>query len=130
MEKEKIKIPLITLKWSDWMPWEALKADARRGGVQVPNKKPGVYEVKYKDEKDAQKRLTIGKTSNLRQRIKQGLVKGKTPHAAGAKIRVKEDISKIVVRWAITDRRAAVEEELHRRYLKKFGKLPKYVEHT
>jgi len=126
-EIETIKIPPISLKWSDWIFWDDLKVDARKVGIKVPNKKPGVYEVKYSD---IEERLTIGKASDLRMRIKQGLVKGKTPHSAGEKIRDSEDTSRIVVRWAVTDRPAAVEEELHKRYLKRFSKLPKYVEHT
>ena len=88
---------------------------------------PGVYEAKYIN---AEERLTIGKTSNLRMRIKQGLIKGKTPHSAGQKIRDNEDTSRIVVRWSITDRPAAVEEELHKRHINMFGELPKYVDHT
>lgn len=128
MERQIIKIPVIELEWSHWVPWDDLKIDARKkGGVRVPNKKPGVYEVKYQDTEE---RLTIGKASNLRMRIKQGLVKGKAPHSAGKKIRANEDISKIVVRWTITDRPAAVEEDLHMKYKNKFGKLPKYVKHT
>ena len=63
-------------------------------------------------------------------RIKQGLVKGKAPHSAGDRIRAKEDVSKIVVRWAITNRPPAVEEEMHKKHLNRFGKLPKYVKHT
>jgi hypothetical protein len=124
---EKIKIYSIQLDWSDWIPWNNFKIDARGGGIKVPNKIPGVYEVKYLDSKE---RLTIGKASDLRMRIKQGLVKGKVPHSAGEKIRKSENLSKIVIRWAITNRPACIEEELHRRYLGKFGKLPKYVEHT
>jgi hypothetical protein len=77
-----------------------------------------------------EERLTIGKASDLRMRIRQGLVKGKTPHSAGGGIRTEEDTSKIVVRWAITDRPATVEEELRKRHLDKFGRLPKYVEHS
>jgi len=125
--EEVINIPPITLKWSGWVDWDEIKKDARRGGIKIPNKKPGIYEVKYRDSEE---RLTIGKASDLRMRIRQGLVKGKTPHSAGERIRAEEDTSKIVVRWAITDRPAAVEEELHKRHLDKFGKLPKYVEHT
>jgi hypothetical protein len=127
MEEETINIPPITLKWSDWVHWDEIKKDARKGGIKIPNKKLGVYEVKYKDSEE---RLTTGKASDLRMRVRQGLVKGKTPHSAGEKIRAKEDTSRIVVRWAITDRPAAVEEELHKRHLNKFGKLPKCVEHT
>jgi len=127
MEKEEIKIPPIELEWSNWIPWDDLKADARGGGIKVPNKKPGVYEAKCNN---AEERLTIGKASDLRMRIKQGLVKGKTAHSAGKRIRAEENTSRIVVRWAVTDRPAAVEEELHKRHLTKFCKLPKYVEHT
>ncbi len=127
MEIEIIEIPPIQLKWSEWTPWDSLKLNARIGGVKVPNKKSGVYEVKYRD---CDERLTIGKASNLRRRIKRGLVEGKIPHSAGKKIHAYEDTSKIVVRWAVTDRPAAVEEELHRRHLNRFGKLPKYVKHT
>lgn len=127
MRRELIEITPIPLEWSDWFPWDDLKVDARRGGIKVLNKKPGVYEVKCRD---AEERLTIGKASDLRMRIRQGLVKGKTPHSAGERIRVSEDTSRMVVRWAVTDRPAAVEEELHKRYLSRFGKLPRYVEHT
>jgi len=97
------------------------------GGVIVPNRKAGVYEAKYVDD---EQRLTIGKASDLRMRVKQGLVKGKTLHSAGKRIRANEDIRKVVVRWAITDRPAAVEEELHRRHRERFGRLPKYTQYT
>ena len=127
MEIEVIEIPRIKLEWSDWIPWDDLKTDGRSGGIKVPNKKPGVYEVKYGD---AEERLTTGKASDLRMRIKQGLVKGKTPHSAGERIRANETTSDIVIRWASTDRPAAVEEELHKRHLNRFGELPKYVKHT
>ena len=126
-EKEIIKIPQIILKWSEWRYWNDVEKDATKGGIKIPNKKPGVYELKYDNE---DKRLTIGKASDLRRRIKEGLVRGKSPHSAGKGIRENEDTSKIVIRWAITDRPAAVEEELHRRHKEKFGKLPKYVKHT
>jgi hypothetical protein len=127
MEEEVINIGSIVLRWSDWFSWDELKADARYGGVSIPNYESGVYEVKHKDTEE---RLTIGKTSNLRMRIKEGLVRGKIPHSTGEKIRVKEDVSKLVIRWTVTDRPAAVEEELHRRYRDKFGGLPKYTERT
>ena len=123
-----INIPTIVLRWSDWTSWDSLKIDARgEGGVRVPNKTSGVYEAKYAD---GDERLTIGKAADLRMRIKQGLVKGKVPHSAGEKIRAQEKTSRIVIRWAKTDRPAATEEELHKRHVAQFGKLPKYVEHT
>lgn len=128
MEKETINIPPITLEWSEWVYWDEIKKDARKkDGIKIPNKKSGVYEVKYKGSEE---RLTIGKASDLRMRVRQGLVKGKVPHSAGKKIRANEDTSRIVVRWAITDRPAAAEEGLHKKHLSKFGKLPKYVKHT
>jgi len=127
MVKQKIEIPPIELEWSDWVLWTDLKLDVRESGIRVPNGQPGVYEAKYQN---AEERLTIRKASNLREQIKQGLVKGKLPNSAGKKIRANEDISTIVVRWAITNRPAAAKEELHIRYKNKFGKLPKYVEHT
>jgi excinuclease UvrABC nuclease subunit len=127
VEKEEINIPTILLEWSAWVPWDDLKIDVRYGGgVRVPTE-PGVYQVKYRDD---EKQLTIGKASDLRMRVKQGLVKGKVPHSAGERIRAHEDVSRIVVRWAVTNRPAAVEEELHKRYQAKFGSLPKYTEHT
>ena len=127
METQILKIESIRLEWCEWVKWEDLKVDARRGGVTVPNRISGVYEVKYEN---VEERLTIGKTSNLRYRIKQGLVKGKSPHSAGKNIREHEEVSRLVVRWACTIRPACVEEELHRIYLNKFGSLPKYVKHT
>ena len=103
-EKEIIKIPQIILQWSKWYPWKDVEKGARKSEIKIPNKKPGVYEVKYKCD---DKRLTIGKASDLRMRIRQGLVKGKIPHSAGKKIRKNEETSKIVIRWTITDRPAA-----------------------
>jgi hypothetical protein len=126
MEKQKIEIPPIELEWSDWVLWTDLKLDARKSGIKVPNGQPCVYEARHQN---AEERLTIRKASNLREQIKQGLVKGKLPNSAGEKIRANEDTSTIFVRWAVTDRPAAVKEELHIKYKNKFGKLPKYVEH-
>lgn len=124
---EQIIIPPIMLSWSNWFPWDSLKTDGRKGGIKVPNGKSGVYEVKHQDTEE---RLTIGKASDLRMRVRQGLVKGKTSHSAGERIRDGEDTTKCVIRWATTDRPAAAEEHLHIKYREKFGKLPKYVEHT
>jgi hypothetical protein len=52
MEIETINIQPIHLEWSDWVPWDKLQSDARKGGFKVPNKKPGVYEVKYQDAEE------------------------------------------------------------------------------
>ncbi len=116
------------LCWSDWTSWESLKVDRRSGqGVIVPNKIPGVYEVSVIGSGE---RLTIGGTTNLRRRIKRDLVNPKGKHSAGKKIRASEDTSKIELRWAITNRPAAAEEDLHMRYVAKFGQLPEYTKHT
>ena len=123
MEKEEIRIPPITLEWSEWFPWSELE-----NSVVRPPEKSGVYEVKYKDSDE--KRLTIGKAKNLYKRIVRGLVLGKLKHSSGKKIRQFEDTSKIVVRWAETDRPAAVEEELHKCYKDRYRCLPKYTKIT
>jgi hypothetical protein len=86
-----------------------------------------VYEAKIIDD---EKRLTIGKASNLRKRVRLGQVKGKISHSSGDRIRDNEDTSKIQVRWAQTDRPSAVEEDLHKKHFEKFNEFPKYVEHT
>jgi hypothetical protein len=51
-------------------------------------------------------------------------VKGKPPHSGGHRIRELEDMSQLVVRWAVTDRPSAAEEELHRAHRARFGCLP------
>jgi hypothetical protein len=58
------------------------------------------------------------------------LVLGKLKHSTGRKIRAKENLSGIVFRWAETDRSAAVEEELHKEYVKMHGHLPAYTKIT
>lgn len=124
MEKQAIHIPEITLAWADWYPWEAIKVDMRKpGGIFIP-KLPGVYEVKYQN---SEVRLTIGKTNNLRRRVRRSLVKGIMPHSSGKRIRDSEDTSRLLVRWATTQFPAAVEEALHRQYFRKYGELPKYT---
>lgn len=120
MEKERINLPpTIELEWSDWTAWDAIKVDARRvGGVKIP-RTPGVYEAKYKED---EKRLTIGKASNLRERVRNGLVKGRIPHGPREDMRfATERFSEMVVRWAVTDRPAAAEEEIHRLRPPKYG---------
>lgn len=128
MDIWRIEIPTISLNWSDWYAWSVFLRDARNDSEGVtPPETAGVYEAKLDD---AEERLTIGRASNLRMRVKQGLVKGKVPHSSGDDIRNSEDTSKIVIRWAVTDRPAAVEEELHRKHIDAFGRLPKYTERT
>lgn len=117
--KEMIKIPPIQLEWSDWIPW----SDLVEGRVEPPNR-PGVYKVKYKD---AEELLFTGESSNLRRRIKY-LTRGR--FSIGKKICSEEDVSRIVLGWAVTNRPAAVEEELRLNHLNRFGRLPKYTRRT
>jgi len=126
---QTLTLPPIELRWSEWTAWSRLQLDARSDpqAVRVPDK-PGVYEAKLVDSEE---RLTIGRASNLRMRIKQGLVKkDKVPHSSGDNIRTEEDTSRIVVRWALTDWPAAAEEELHKQYKESFGALPKHTKRT
>ena len=67
MEEQLLELPIIKLRWSDWIPWEVLKQAARKGEIRVPNDISGVYET-------AEGHLTIGRDSDLRMRIKQSLV--------------------------------------------------------
>lgn len=127
MDQTVIDIPRIVLEWSEWYEWERIALDARSpAGVHMP-REAGVYEAR---KRDTSIRLTIGKASNLRLRVRRGLVKGKVPHSAGERIRSLEDTSQIVVRWAVTDRDAAVEEELHRLHAAEFGRPPLYTRST
>jgi hypothetical protein len=85
------------------VPWTYVAADNRGGaGVLIPNHASGVYEVRHA-ERDRQERIYIGKAGDLRLRVRQGLVKGKLPHSGGHRIRELEDVSQLVVRWAVTD---------------------------
>jgi len=123
-EQTILEIGTITLDWSQWVPWTDVAADNRRGaGVSIPNKLPGVYEVRSADH-DGGERTYIGKAGDLRLRVRQGLVKGTLPHSGGKRIREQEDVTRLAIRWAVTDRPAAAEEELHRAYRARFGRLP------
>ncbi len=126
-QQETVELPTVTLKRSGWHPWSALLVDARKGGVTIPNGRPGVYEVK---RGDSEERLHIGLASDLRMCVRQGLIKGKVPHSTGDRIREREDLTSLLVRWAETDRPAAIEEELHRRCKARYGRLPHYTVRT
>jgi hypothetical protein len=127
-EVERLDLRVIELKWSEWHRWEDLaKPERGPGGVQVPLGTPGVYEAKLEGQEE---RLAIGRASDLWHRVKQQLVRSQRRHPAGAKIRADEDLSKVRVRWAVTDRPAAAEEDLHQRHMRRFGRLPKYTERT
>lgn len=124
-EQVTLRIPDINLKWTKWYSWNTLKENANKTKIAIPNTE-GVYEVKLEGEKE---RLTIGKSTRLRTRIKTGLM-GNGKHSTGEKIVKHEDLNKIFIRWSETDRPAAAEEELHRKYLEKHSTLPKYTQRT
>lgn len=129
-EQTILQIGTITLNWSSWVPWPDVLIDNRGGaGVYIPNRKPGVYEVKRADHGDAE-RLYIGETRDLRLRVRPGLVKGRAKHPAGGQIRGHEDVSRLVVRWAETHRPACAEEQLLRAYRARAGNLPPYNRNT
>jgi hypothetical protein len=124
--KEEIIIPTFYLDWSDWFSWNSITEKGKLGSAHIPSK-PGVYEARLIGSEEL---LTIGRGSDLYRRIREGLVKGILPHSTGKRIRNEEDVSKIEIRWAITDRPCACEEELHIRYQKQHGKLPKHTKNT
>lgn len=127
MESQTLSIPVIELEWSDWHSWTALLEDPETYRNSIPVKKPGVYEVRLKNQ-DA--RLTIGKTTDLNRRIRQALIRENGKHSAGRRIREKENTKDIELRWAETTHPIAAEEELHNLYRTKFGRLPKYTKRT
>jgi len=83
----------------------------------------GVYEVRRYDE---QRRLYIGRATNLMRRIKYSLLPASAAHHAGRKIRAHEDLSRLCIRWADTDRPTTAEDELLQRHLDRYGALPEY----
>ncbi|WP_372365047.1 hypothetical protein [Candidatus Uabimicrobium sp. HlEnr_7] len=121
--KEQLSIPPIELTWSTWHNWNDLKQHLRKSKIKLPTS-PGVYQVKLKKQKEL---LAVGKTMNLRSRVKQGLVVGSVSFSLGKKIRKNEKCSELVVRWAETNRISTVEETLHLKYKEDFGKFPKYT---
>lgn len=127
MPTQNLEIPRIALQWTDWYEWREFKKDRRSDpeALNVPSES-GVYEARLKGSDE---RLAIGKASDLRMRVKQGFVKGKTANSFGQKVRDGEDVSQVVIRWALTDRPACCQEELYRLHQQEHGQLPKYAEH-
>ena len=118
--KEKVIIPEIVLKWSDYYTFNEIKK------IKIP-KYPGVYRVKYKDEI-----IHIRKASSLRRRVKYEFVNGDgISHSAKKRIlEDKLDLDKIEIQWAETEWQSTVEEYLHKQYKKEYGSLPKYTKIT
>ena len=114
----EVHIEPILLEWSEWHSWRDV---ALEDCAVVPCEQAGVYEAKISGRKE---RLAIGKAKDLRARVKQGLMGGKAGDTAGDEVGAGEDV---VVRWAVTERPAAVVEELQIRHKGRFGELPKYT---
>jgi hypothetical protein len=125
METMILEIPPIMLEWSEWYSWDQFKQN-QHANVSVPTQ-PGVYEAKLIRE---EKRLTIGKSTNLSRRIVAGLIRGNIPHSAGERIRANETTSQILIRWAITEQISLVEAILHTKHIERFGILPIYTRQT
>ncbi len=120
--KEIIKIPEIVLNWSKLYSFE----DIKNRGVNIPNQS-GVYKVLDENNEI----LHIGRASNLRNRIKQGFIKGKIPHST--RKRMLEDgidFKKLKIQWALTSWPNSAEEYLHKQFKEEKGKLPKYTKVT
>jgi hypothetical protein len=122
MEREIIEIPPIELEWQEWKCWDTLKKKQGNRFIEYSPDDSGVYEVRLGQ---ARTRLTIGRAISLNKRIRKQLFRDKN-HSEGKRINelVKGDTSDLFIRWAVTFRPAAVEEELQKRYWKKFGRAP------
>ncbi len=118
-----LELPPIHLAWSRWEHWEDI-AEHGIAIIDLPRGKPGVYEARLKDPDE---RLTIGRASDLRTRILHAFIRGTASHPSGDKIREQEDLRQVLVRLAVTDRSAAVEEGLHRHHIARLGRLPKHT---
>ena len=116
----EVHIDPILLEWSEWHSWRAVDLDVRKGGTIVPSSR-GVYEAKFSNSEE---RLAIGKAKDLRMCVKQGLMRWQPGHQSGVDVLWHQDV---VVRWAATERPAAVVEELQIRHKGRFGELPKYT---
>ncbi|MBM3472183.1 MAG: hypothetical protein FJX75_02780 [Armatimonadetes bacterium] len=126
--QEVIELPPIILNWSYFWDWDEIANGTDDDeDIDLPPSEPGVYRVIGGREVET---LCIGRAANLRQRICSALIAGKAPHTAGCKIRENEDLSTVRIAWAVTNRPAAAEEELHRRHVERNGHWPKYTQRT
>jgi len=126
VKDELLELEPILLEWFRWHRWVDL-AEHGAAILELPFIFPGVYEARLKRD---ERRLTIGRAMSLGPRILYGLIRGSSRHPSGRKIRENEDVTKVLVRWAFTNRPAAAEEELHHRHFHKWGHLPKYTVRT
>ena len=114
--KQNLEIGTVNLDWCEWTPWREV------GEPGIPQES-GVYEARHLDYA-ANERLYIGMAKVLRRRVYRGMIRN-SHHAAGV-IPQEQDTVQVMVRWAVTSRPAAAEEELLRAYVDEFGRLPQY----
>ena len=123
---EEVKIPTITLLWSDVYKFEEIKKNVKDGGINVPDK-PGVYQVIDENGEI----FHIGRASSLRRRVKQGFVKGKNKHSTRKRMLENGiDLNKLKIQWAVTEWPNCVEEFLHKKFKEKYKRLPKFTKVT
>jgi hypothetical protein len=119
-----LTIEPIHLEWSEWYEFKYILLKRSL----IP-KSSGVYEV---IEPDNECRLTIGESSNLNRRIRQNLIVANS-HSAGKDIALSFEAtihSTLLVRWALTIRRAAAQEELHRLHILAHNCMPRFTDKT
>jgi excinuclease UvrABC nuclease subunit len=113
----------LELNWSDWLDLNLLE----KGDINIPNVS-GVYEVRSEDCKEC---LDIGKATNLKKRFFNQLILGKGKHSTRDRMKkAGVNFNKLKFKFAETENPSAVEEYLHNKHKKEFGKLPKYVKKT
>jgi hypothetical protein len=127
VEDQVLQTGPILLEWFRWCRWPELAVSEKSPDLIPIPQKPGVYEVRFEAQ---ERRLYIGKATNLERRIKQDLIRGYHVHPAGPALRKRKDKRRILIRWADTDRPAAAEEELHRLHVERFDAYPKYTQRT
>jgi hypothetical protein len=124
---------VIQWRWSPWTPWDAIRhSTQKRNPGPIPHAS-GVYEVKRTDATDAEERLLIGRGDYLDRRVRDELVKGDDtwyPKRRAVLIDVQENTSLLEVRWAEVELHIELESLLHRKYKRRFGTLPKFVDRT
>jgi hypothetical protein len=115
--KQDLPIGTVTLDWCEWTAWPEVRE------ASIPWE-PGVYEVRHLNHPNSE-RLYIGMAKALQRRVYRGMIRN-SHHAAGT-IPQDHESTQVLVRWAVTPRPAAAEEELIRAYIEQFGQLPQYA---
>lgn len=101
---------------NEWKLWTNLKR------CEI-NAEAGVYKIKRIENDEV---IYIGKSKNLKRRILSNLLGVNGVHAAGKRIRLKENIGKLSIQCLYTQYPAALEEYLLMKYRKLYKSWPKY----